>query len=87
MNNKVLLYCVVVVQTMVRLPKIGIFKLRTDVDACDSTRGLYGHRKHTAVDACDCTRGLYGHRKHTAVDACDCTRGLYGHRKTVCTGS
>ena len=33
------------VHTMVRLPVLGIFNVHTDVDACDCTRGLYGHRK------------------------------------------
>ena len=29
---------------MVWLPVFGIFHVRTDVDACDCTRGLYGDR-------------------------------------------
>ena len=33
------------VQTMVWLPVFGIFNVRTDVDTCDCTRGLYGHRQ------------------------------------------
>ena len=33
------------VQTMVWMPRFGIFNVRTDADACDCTRGLYGHRK------------------------------------------
>ena len=33
------------VQTEVWLPMLGIFNARTDVNACDRTRGLYGHRK------------------------------------------
>ena len=33
------------VQTMVWLPAFGIFNVRTDVDACDCTRGLYRHQK------------------------------------------
>ena len=36
------------VQTIVWLPLVpvfGIFNVHTDVDACDCTRGLYGHRK------------------------------------------
>ena len=33
------------VQTMVRLPVFGIFSVGTDVDACDCTRGLYGHHR------------------------------------------
>ena len=33
------------VQTMVWLPAFGIFNMDTDADACDCTRGLYGHRK------------------------------------------
>jgi len=33
------------VQTTVQLPVFGIFIVRTDVDECDCTRGLYGHRK------------------------------------------
>ena len=32
------------VQTMISLPVFGMFKVRTDADACDCTRGLYGHR-------------------------------------------
>ena len=31
------------VQTMVWLPAFGLFNVHTDVDACDCTRGLYGH--------------------------------------------
>ena len=34
---------------MVWLPVFGIFNVHTDVDACDCTPGLYGHRKR------DCT--------------------------------
>ena len=30
---------------MVWLPMFAIFNVRTDVDVCDCTRGLYGHRK------------------------------------------
>ena len=48
MNNKVLLYCVLVfscVLTMVQLPMTGIFKVRTYVNACDCTWALYGNRK------------------------------------------
>ena len=33
------------VQTVVRLPVLGILNVYTAVDACDCTRGLYGHRK------------------------------------------
>ena len=33
------------VQTMVWLPVFGIFNVRADVDACDCTRGLCGHRQ------------------------------------------
>ena len=30
---------------MVWLPVFGIFNVHTDVDVCDCTRALYGHRK------------------------------------------
>ena len=33
------------VQATVWLPMLGILNVRTDVNACDCTRGLYGHRK------------------------------------------
>ena len=50
------------VQTMVWLPVLGICNVRTDVDACDCSRGLYDCSRGLY----DCTRGLY-----------DCSRGLY----------
>ena len=31
------------------VPSLGIFNMRTDVDACDCTRGLYGHCKESAL--------------------------------------
>ena len=31
------------------LPVFGIFNVRFDVDACDFTRGLYGHRKRVCT--------------------------------------
>ena len=37
------------VQTMVWLPVFEIFNVRTDVDACDCTRGLCGHRKRVCT--------------------------------------
>ena len=37
------------VQTMVRLPVLGIFNVRTDVDACDCTRRLYRHCKRVCT--------------------------------------
>ena len=37
------------VQTMVWLSVFGIFNVRTDVDVCDWTRGLYGHRKRVCT--------------------------------------
>ena len=37
------------VQTMVLLPVLGIFNVRTDVKACDCTRGLYGQRKRVCT--------------------------------------
>ena len=33
------------VQTMVWLPVFGVFNVPADVDACDCTQRLYGHRK------------------------------------------
>jgi len=36
-------------QTVVWLPVFGIFNVRSDVDACDCTRGLYGHRKRVCT--------------------------------------
>ena len=44
--------CVVyspVFQTVVWLPVLGICNARTDVDACDFTRGLYRHRKRVCT--------------------------------------
>ena len=38
------------VQTVVWLPVFGIFNVRTDVDACDCTRGLYGQRKRVCTE-------------------------------------
>ena len=35
--------------SMVWLPAFGIFNVSTDVDACDCTRGLYGHRKRVCT--------------------------------------
>ena len=32
---------------MVCLPVFGIFNVRADVDACDCTQWLYGHRKES----------------------------------------
>ena len=37
------------VRTMVWLPVFGIFNVHTDVDACDCTRELYGHRKRVCT--------------------------------------
>ena len=37
------------VPTVVWLPKCGIVNVRTDVDACDDTRGLYGHRQRVCT--------------------------------------
>ena len=37
------------VQTMVWLLVFGFFNVHTDVDACDCTRGLYGHRKRVCT--------------------------------------
>ena len=34
---------------MVWLPMFGIFNVRTDADACDCTRGLYGHRERVCT--------------------------------------
>ena len=38
-----------VYQTMVWLPVFGICNVRTAVDACNCTRGLYGHRKRVCT--------------------------------------
>ena len=52
------------VQTMAWLPAFGIFNVRTDVDACDCTRVLYGHRKRVCTEFVSgfsvghCTKGL-----------------------------
>ena len=37
------------VQTMLWLPVFAIFNVHTDVDACDFTRGLYGHCKRVCT--------------------------------------
>ena len=39
------------VQTMVWLPVFGNFNVRTDVDACDCTRGMCGHRKRVRTES------------------------------------
>ena len=39
------------VQSKVWLPMFGIFNVRTDVNACDCTRGLYGHRKRVCTES------------------------------------
>ena len=36
---------------MVRLPVFGIFNLHTDLNACDCTRGLYGHLKRVCTES------------------------------------
>ena len=36
---------------MVWLPMFGIFNVRTDADACDCTRGLYGHRERVCTES------------------------------------
>ena len=39
-------------QTMAWLSRYGICNVRTDVDACDCTRGLYGQRKRVCSESC-----------------------------------
>ena len=39
------------VQTKVWLPVLGIFNVRTDVNACDCTQGLYGHRNRVCAES------------------------------------
>ena len=39
------------VHTMVWLPVFGIINVRTDVDACGCTRGLYGHGKRVCTES------------------------------------
>ena len=39
------------VKTKAWLPVLGICNVRTDVDACDCTGGLYGHRKRVCVES------------------------------------
>ena len=36
---------------MVWLPMFGIFNVRADADACDCTRGLYGHRERVCTES------------------------------------
>ena len=36
--------------TKVWLPMLGIFNMHTDDNACDCTRGLYGHRKRVCTE-------------------------------------
>ena len=38
------------VRTMAWLPVFGLFNVRTDVDTCDCTRGLYGHRERVCSE-------------------------------------
>ena len=39
------------IQAKVWLPVLGIFIVRTDRNACDSTRGLYGRRKTACTES------------------------------------
>ena len=39
------------VQTKIWLLVLGIFNVRTDVNACDCTRGLCGHRKRVCTES------------------------------------
>ena len=39
------------VQTKVWLPLLGIFIVCRDVNACDYTRGFYGHRKRVCTES------------------------------------
>ena len=39
------------VQTMAWLPVFETFNVCTDVDACDCTQGLYGHRKRVCTES------------------------------------
>ena len=39
------------VQTKVWLSILGVFNVRTDVDACDCTRGICGHRKRVCTES------------------------------------
>ena len=39
------------VQTKVGLPMPGVFNVHTDVNACDCTRGLYGHCKRVGTES------------------------------------
>ena len=39
------------VQTTVWLPMLGIFNVRTDVNSCNCTRGLYGHHKRVCTES------------------------------------
>ena len=47
---------------MVWLPVLGIFNVRTDVDACDCTRGLYGHCKTVCTGRCLWEKNPLPHR-------------------------
>ena len=51
------------VEAMVCLPMLGIFNVRTDVFACDCTRGLYRHLKRV------CTESWLGGKKSLAASA------------------
>ena len=44
------------IQTKVWLPMLGIFNVRTDVNACDCTRGLHGHRKRVCTESWLCKK-------------------------------
>ena len=50
------------VQTKVWLPILGIFNVRTDVSACDYTRGLCGHRKRVCTESCLWEKNPLPHR-------------------------
>ena len=54
---------------MVWLPVLGIFKVHTDVDACDCTRGLYGHHKRVCTGSWQGEKSLatLGTQTHVSV--------------------
>ena len=47
-NSRAAFSCV---QTKAWLPMLGIFNVRTDINTCDCTRGLYRHRKRVCIES------------------------------------
>ena len=68
---------------------LGFFNVRTDVDACDYTRGLYGHRKSVCIESCPWEKTSLRYRdKWCTYDsgmAAWCHMKLLSSRRVLCT--